>query len=224
MTDSEIKRKFRVEKGAVRPEALKFVMEKGGTTRVDALLDGRGGNAVMRAIRVQFLGRDPNLMQLTDDWDERPEMFYQKGRTEDWHLEVFEKRGVIAVVLGPEMKSNVDFFLLMDPDRVPIVTRQFSDRPTRIERPADPGEGWDGVVSYRWITANVSVDNPRPDWLNNRWVDSLEDSLKDEAKFYRGRAVKGHMVTSPESSPAPATDTRQIFQGPRSSENGRVLS
>lgn len=192
MTDSEIKKRFKTEKGAIRPEALKFVMEKGGTTRVDALLDGRGGSAVMRAIRVEFLGRDPNLMQLTDDWDERPEMYYQKGRTEDWHLEVFENRGVIAVVLGPEMRSNVECFILMDPNRVPIVTRQFADRPTPIERPRDPGEGWDGIVSYRFINVNATVDRDRPDWINNRWIDTLEDSLKDEAKFYRGRQVRGN--------------------------------
>jgi hypothetical protein len=192
MNDSDIKKRFKVEKGAIRPEALKFVMEKGSTVRVDALLDGRGGKAVVRALRVEYLGRDPYLMQLVDDWDERPEMFYQKGRTEDWHLEVFEKRGVIAVVLGPEMRSNVDCFILMDPDRVGVVTRQFVERPTRIEPPRDPGEGWDRKVSFNWVTANASASGNRPDWMSNRWIDDLESALKDEAKFYRGSMLRGN--------------------------------
>jgi hypothetical protein len=41
--DKDIKQKFKTEKGAIRPEALKLVADRPRDYRVDALLDGRGG-------------------------------------------------------------------------------------------------------------------------------------------------------------------------------------
>lgn len=190
MTDSQIKRRFRTEKGAVVPEALKMVAEKGETTRVDALLDGRGDKAVMRAIRVEYLGRPPSLMQLTDDWDERPVEYWKKGRTENWHLEVFEQRGVIAVMLGPTLTSRIDCFLLMDPDRVPVVTRGFSETETRIERPRDPGEGRNQVVSYGFVNANFDPSGDRPDWMDRRYCGEIERAMEAEARRYRGKFLR----------------------------------
>jgi hypothetical protein len=186
--DSDLKKRFKTEKGAVRPEALKFVPERGGTVRVDALLDGRGGNAIMRAIRVEYKGRGPSLIDLADAWDERPVEMYQRGRTEDWHIEVFEKKGVIAVVMGNGAYPSV--FVLANPDRIAVVQRQFVDGPTPVELPRDPGAGWDRLVRYSNVSLNLDVDASRPDWMNNRWMDDLRDSLRDEARNFRGDTLR----------------------------------
>ncbi len=187
-TDSDIKRKFKTEKGAVRPEGLKLVAEKGSTIRVDPLLDGRGGKAVMRAIRVEYKGRGPSIFDLTDAWDERPVEMYQRGRTEDWHLEFFETRGVIAVVLQNETHPSV--FILCDPDRLAVVQRQFTNERTRIERPRDPGEGWDRTVRFSNANVNVDLDGSRPERMGRRWMDDFTDSVREEARYYKGDTLR----------------------------------
>jgi hypothetical protein len=152
------------------------------------LLDGRGGKAVMRAIRVEYKGRGPSLFDLTDAWDERPVEMYQRGRTEDWHMEFFEKKGVAAIVMGKETHPSV--FILCGPDRLAVVQRQFTDEQTRIERPRDPGEGWDRTVRYGGANVNVDLDGNRPDWMNRRWIDELSDSIRDEARYFKGDVLR----------------------------------
>ncbi|CAN5341238.1 hypothetical protein BH11ARM1_BH11ARM1_14520 [soil metagenome] len=190
-TDSDIKKLFKTERGAVRPEALKFVADKGAVVRVDALLDGRGGKAVMRAIRVEYLGKEPSVMDMTDAFDEQPQAYYQTDRTEDWHLEAFPDHGVIAAVFGSGTGKNVICYILTSPERVGVVTRQFSSKETRVQPPHDPGEDWNRIVNLGSVYADIDLDNSRPEYMNGRWKDDLKESLLDEARNYRGRAIRG---------------------------------
>jgi opacity protein-like surface antigen len=179
-TDGSIKRAFQTEKGAVRPEALKFVNDRRDGVRVDALLDGRGGKAVLRAIRVQYDDQYPDLQKLSETLAERPLELWPRERTEDWRVLAFMQRGVIAVVAGSGARQYTPIVFLCDPKRMAASLEDYEERETPIGRPFDPGQDWDRVVRFGQIRWDFSYGKNKPEEFNGFWQRDLKNRIEDD--------------------------------------------
>jgi hypothetical protein len=184
-TDGDIKKRFQTEKGAVRPEALKFLTVKGSGVRVDALLDGRGDKAVMRAIRLEY-DAPMNLDRIAEDLKEEPVSMYLRERHENWRVMAFIDHGVLAV----DLDGRCDTFFLCPPGSVGTALRDFFDRQSDITTPRDPGEGWDRVVRFRFTSSSVSLGSSKPDALDADWRRRLGRRLENEAESIREPALR----------------------------------
>lgn len=187
MADKDLKKAFQTDRGAVRPEALLIATEKDSKIRVDALLDGRGDKALMQAIRVEYKDRAPNLSDLAKAWGEEPQPLYAINRTENWHVEIFPRHGVIVEAIG-EGDVDATVFILTTPERARLAVREFDREPTRIVAPRDPGKDWERVATFRRASASVTLGDNKPNSFDKRWRDDLSSRLEDQAEdFRRGR-------------------------------------
>lgn len=180
LTDGDIKKQFQTEKGAIRPEALKLVTTKDSGVRVDALLDGRGDKAVMRAIRVEY-DVPPTISSLTADLGEEPVPMYTRDRNEDWRVLAFVTKGVLAIDLG----GRVDSFILCAPDQVGIALRDFGDRQSPVTEVQDPGRGWDRIIRFADTDSSVTIGSNKPSWMDSDWRRRIGRRLENEAESIR---------------------------------------
>lgn len=186
-TDGEIKRRFRWERGPIRPEAVRLTVENPAIVRVDALLDGRGAKAAVRAIYVEFGARGPSLDDLRRDLGPS-ESGYARPRYEEWRIEAFAERGIVVLVTGEGNQERVESAILTAPARVPALLRDFSARPQPIEPAPDPGERWDRVVEFSTAYANVSWSNrDTPRELGDNAERDLKEDIEDELRGLGGR-------------------------------------
>jgi hypothetical protein len=185
LTDSEIKQKYQTEKGAIRPEALRITTERDSGVRVDALLDGRGGKAVMRAIRVEF-EKPPSLDQLAEAFGEKPVAMYNRERHEDWRILAFIDRGVLAM----DVQGKVDTFILCSPDRVGDALNVFYDQPSPVTIPSDPGRNWDRILRFNDVDVTVSLGSNRPSTLDYDWRRRVERRLQNEGESTRRGSLR----------------------------------
>lgn len=184
-TDKDIKKLFQTDKGAVRPEALKLLTVKDSGVRVDALLDGRGEKAVMRAIRLEY-DVPVALDKLTDDLGSQPTSLYMPERYEDWRVLSFEDRGVVAV----EMNGRITTFFLCAPSQVGYALKDFTTKENRISIPRDPGEGWDRIVRFSDTDSTVTIGSDKPDWMDSDWRRRLGRRLENEAESVRESSLR----------------------------------
>lgn len=185
MSDGELKKKFETDKGAVRPEGLRILATRGSGVRIDALLDGRGSKAVMRALRVQV--ETPMRMdQLADTLKESPLVLYAQDRWEDWRMLAFAERGILAL----EIEGRVDTYILMSPDRISAATRNFGEVESRVTNPPDPGRDWDRIIRFDNTYASVSLGSNRPEPLDSDWRRRLERRLENEAESLRASGLR----------------------------------
>lgn len=185
ITDGEIKKRFQTEKGAIRPEALKILTVKDSDVRVDALLDGRGDKATMRAIRLEY-DAPLDLDKLAEDLGEKPVAMYLRERHEDWRILAFVDRGVLAV----DQEGQTRTFILCTPDSVGTALRDFVDRRSDVTAPRDPGEGWDRVVRFAHTSSSISLGSSKPDELNADWRRRLGRRLENEAESIREPSLR----------------------------------
>lgn len=185
--DADIKKKFRTTRGAVVPEAL-LVVSADDTIRVDALLDGRGANAVVRAIRVKYEGRRPTLRDFERELDERPVHYFPRVRHEPWHIAAFEKEGILALVMGDRaVPDRIESVLLMNPERIAAVLRRYDTNITPVTDVIDPGERWDRVLEYGRIDAAIRISaNNRPGELDRGTINRIERDAEDDMRYSRG--------------------------------------
>lgn len=183
-TDSDIKRAFRTEKGAVRPEALKIVTDRPRDVRVDALLDGRGGKAVVRTIRVDWMYDPPTVAELEDAYDEHAVDHYLPGRNEDWKLVAFPFRGV----LGFSFKGNMTAFFLTTPEGLRRALGDYQEKPTSIVPVPDPGAGWNRTVTFGDSSVLLFVGDNAP----GEFDDSGRRRIREAAQY----AIEGTRTRS----------------------------
>ncbi|CAN5635303.1 hypothetical protein BH11ARM2_BH11ARM2_28430 [soil metagenome] len=185
-TDADIKRVFRTEKGAVRPEALKIVTDQPRDVRVDTLLDGRGGKAVVRAIRVEYMFGAPKLSELEDAYNERGEELYLPGRNDDWSLVSFPKQGVLVFSL----KGLASVFYLASPEGIARATGDFRDRPTPVVPVPDPGAGWDQTVTFGDSSVTLFIGDNAPGDFDEGGRRRMRDAVSDSLEGVRGRGLR----------------------------------
>lgn len=125
-TDKELKKAFKVGKGAMRPEGL--VLSSDDQWRVDALLDGRGGDA--KAIGLWFEAkRTKEANDLTKDLGSS-ETLYAMNRSSDWAVQAYPERGIALFVVHQGTRDFVEGVLLTDKDRILQLARGLKDSPT----------------------------------------------------------------------------------------------
>lgn len=185
LTDGDIKKLYQTDKGAVRPEALKLLTVKDSGVRVDALLDGRGDKAVMRAIRLEY-DTPLDIETVVRDLGEDPVALYLPERNEDWRILAFVDRGILAV----DLNGRFDTFFLCAPGQVGTALRDFSDRQSSVTAPVDPGRSWDRIVRFSDSDATVSLGSSRPDWMNTDWRRRLERRLENAAEAVREASLR----------------------------------
>ncbi|RYG35999.1 hypothetical protein EON81_11045 [bacterium] len=185
-TDADIKRSYRTEKGAVRPEALKIVTDRPKDVRVDALLDGRGGKATVRAIRVEYAFGAPTVDDLSDAFNETAEDYFLPGRNDDWKLWAFPKQGVLAFSL----KGIVSTFYLATPEGVARVLSNYRDRQTPVVPVPDPGADWDRTVVFGDSDVTLFVGENSPGDLDDSTRRRIRDGVRDSIEGIRGRNIR----------------------------------
>lgn len=185
-TDADLKKAFGAGKGAVRPEALRLTSAD-QNVRVDALLDGRGGKAVMRAIRVEW-DNGPSVAEVAAQLKTEPVELYDPTRHEDWGVIQFPGKGVLAVVLN----RRIDFWLLAAPAVADKIASSFTSQPSEVRPVPDPGEGWDRTVIYGLVQATVRVpsNDNIPSALNSSGRDDLQSYAVREGRNLRGRPLE----------------------------------
>jgi hypothetical protein len=184
-TDPELKRLFKAGKGGIRPESLRFPVQ--GERKVDALMDARGAKAKVKAIRIEF-GSDQDLQPITQGLGVEPVTLYQQDRWEDWSVAYYPGKGVAALQL--EGRSFV--FLLGNPNLMDQAVRKFSLEETDIVRRPDPGEDWDRVVTYDYVSVRVeqSKTDRVPNDLDSRGRSRLEEDFEERLR----RVIRGPLV------------------------------
>lgn len=159
-TDGEIKKSWRTEKGAIRPEAL-VISQPDGSPRIEALLAGRGSRAKLSGIRVTFPGGGPAPEFINRTFGTAPLVRYQSGRVEDWWVLAYPDRGVIFFVEGPEERARVRHAILADPERVQQALSLWSPEPTEVEPYIDPYEDQPRLALFGYTSVNFSLSGVR---------------------------------------------------------------
>ncbi|MCU0316364.1 MAG: hypothetical protein MUC92_07210 [Fimbriimonadaceae bacterium] len=182
MTDSEIKRKFRTTRGAIVPEALRLSTGESSAWIVDALLDGRGGNAKVRAVRLvprnlMTLSSVPSSdsLQLTRGW--------AKNRFTDYNLAADAERGILIHLNGDGQDPRVTAVYLGSATVMKLLSEDLVDEPTEIQPVPDPGARWDRMLEIGRTDVQVRFDSTnRPGSLSGRFPTDLEDDLSYELR------------------------------------------
>lgn len=126
--DKDIKKLYKVGKGAMRPEGL--VISNDDQWRVDALLNGRGGDA--KAIALWYESkRAVEFSDFTRDLGPA-ERSYVRDRSSDWSVNAWPERGIAMFVTQDGNRSYVEGVLLSDKERILTMTRGLEAQPTQI--------------------------------------------------------------------------------------------
>lgn len=176
--DAEVKKLFKTDRKAIRPEALRLRQSPGGPL-VDALLDGRGAKAKVTAFRIEYLV-PRRLDSLINDIGEKPKLYYQRFRQERWHLAVFPMKGIVAVVQG---LTDSSIIYLVGPSKIGQLVDDYSDKEEPVIVVKDPFAGQPKVALFGSV--HVSYD------LKNIGIEDQEDDRKFLEKSLRNITARG---------------------------------
>lgn len=126
--DKDLKKMFKVGKGAMRPEAL--VVSSDERWRADALLAGRGADA--KAIGVWFESKRASVLEdLVKDLADA-EKLYAVDRSSDWFVQAYPARGIALFAVREGNREFVEGVLLTDKDRLIQLSRSLKSEETRM--------------------------------------------------------------------------------------------
>jgi hypothetical protein len=154
-SDKEMKKAFKTDKGAIRPEGL--VIQNDGTRRVDALLDGRGGDA--KAIGLWI---EPKVATEVGDVIKElgdGERGYMTDRSSNWSIAAFPDRGIAVFGVREGNREYVDGVLLSDPARIKQLSRSFDTGETKIIDLREIFERKDPRVFIRAFDLSMTAKN-----------------------------------------------------------------
>jgi hypothetical protein len=154
-TDGEAKKRFATEKGAIRPEALRFTKAATSDPTIHALLDGRGAKAVIQGFWLDYWSKAISESDFVTQSHQEPESRFMSTRHEDWKWLHWSEKGVAAVVLN----GWVVGVLLADPNRIRRQLQYLSTTLTPVVAVPDPGANWDRVATFGSV--DVDVDRTR---------------------------------------------------------------
>ncbi|MBX3095320.1 MAG: hypothetical protein KF812_00515 [Fimbriimonadaceae bacterium] len=180
--DGDLKAKFPTSGSPVRPEARRIGVT--GPFVVDALLDGRGENAVVRALRVEFKEAGPNHRTMSLLYDEDPVTLFAKERYSDWKLIAFPRRGVWLYTVGDEAPRTA---FLCSAENLKEVLQATDRKPSTFSEIQDPGDGWDRTVTFSDYYVDVRIENSgRPSACNRGLEYSIESQIERQLERLRG--------------------------------------
>ncbi len=181
-TDDDLKKTFGVNKNPIRPEAVYVKTVADAPMRLDALLDGRGGKAKVTALRLEYPGRAPSVVELETSLQEKSVAFYAVDRYEDWSVRVFPSRGIAAFVMGEKEFMRTSLILLMQPTRLgDLVNSLRREQPTPVTAYNPRFTDDDLLVTYGDIS--VSLTSSSVDFQRKRDVeDDIEDELRRRSR------------------------------------------
>lgn len=126
--DKDLKKMFKVGKGAMRPEAL--VIGQDDQWRYDALLNGRGGDA--KAIAVWAEARKAVEVRDLAGAIGEPERLFARDRSSDWSVLTYPERGLALFATRQGSREFVDGVLLTDKGFITQLVRNLESEETRI--------------------------------------------------------------------------------------------
>jgi hypothetical protein len=164
--DKDLKKMFKVGKGAIRPEAL--VIGQDEKWRYDALLNGRGGDAKAIAVWAEAR-RAIELSELNEGLD-RPEVGFVRDRSSDWAVNIYPAKGIAIVTTMRGPREYVDGVLLTSPDYTTQLARTLEPRATQILDLRQIFDSKDRRVYLRSFSLtlsskNISIDRAREERL-----------------------------------------------------------
>lgn len=155
-TDSELKKLYKTDKGAFRPEAI--VLDKGelGSTRVEAVMLGRGAGAKVQGFRLSWKPVE-SLDRITRGLPSAPLLLYPRERYEDWAIAAYPDRGIALFVTHTERNPDVEAAVLCTPDALRFALRGYDDRKSEITEYRDPYEGKPKVMEFGSTSVKFNV-------------------------------------------------------------------
>ena len=130
-TTADIKKLFKTSKGAVRPEAMLLPQPQNSPVRVDVLMIGRGANSVLSGFRLAYTDGGTDLKTLSESLKLEPETWYPREHFDDWRVEAFPERGIVAFMEGSGRTERTSVVLLCAPFHVRDVIASCEHQPTR---------------------------------------------------------------------------------------------
>lgn len=153
--DKDLKKMFKVGKGAIRPEAL--VIGTDMQWRYDALLNGRGGDA--KAIAIWAESKKPvEVSEIASDLG-TGERYFARDRSSDWSVLAYPDRGIALYATREGSREFVEGVLLTDKDYVRQLIRTLDTRETQILNIQDIFDRKDRRVSLRSLNINFTRKN-----------------------------------------------------------------
>ncbi len=177
-TDAEVKKLFKTDRKAIRPEALRLRQSPGGPL-VDALLDGRGAKAKVTAFRIEY-PVPTRLDSLTKEIGEKPKLYYQRFRQERWHLAVFPTKGIVAVIQG---LTDSPIIYLVGPSKIGQLVDDYSDKEEPVIVVKDPFAGQPRIAMFGSVRVSYN--------LKNIGIEDQEDDRKFLEKSLRNITARG---------------------------------
>lgn len=117
-TTADIKKMFKTSKGAIRPEAMVLPLPEKSPVRVDVLMNGRGPKSLLSGFRLAYAEGGVDLKALAETLKSEPEAWYPREHFDDWRVEAFPERGIVAFVEGSGRAERVSLVLLCAPFHV----------------------------------------------------------------------------------------------------------
>ena len=153
--DKDLKKMFKVGKGAMRPEAL--VIGQDDLWRYDALLNGRGGDAKAIAVWAEAK-KAVEVLDLIEGLEAR-NIFYVRDRSSDWSMIAYPDRGIALFATMQGSREFVDGVLLTDKSYLKQLTRGLDARATPVVDLREAFYARDRRVYIRSFSVDISRRN-----------------------------------------------------------------
>ena len=155
---ADIKKMFKTSRGAVRPEAMVLPQPENSPLRVDVLMNGRGAKSLLSGFRLAYSDDGIDLKALADALKSRPEAWYPKTHFDDWRVETFPERGIVAFVEGSGRTERVSLVLLCAPFHVRDVIAACDHQPAPAQNIQDVFPDNKRVVEIGQARVDINCD------------------------------------------------------------------
>lgn len=158
-TDGTLKKRFRTDRGAIRPEGLVLAQAADKGLRVDALLAGRGKDAPVIALRLQFQRFAPSREAFEKELGGETEARFARNRYSDWAILTHEEKGVAAFAIRERNETIVESLIFTTPARIRELTRGLSAESGEIGDLQREFDRLDRTVKVRSTSVSISAKN-----------------------------------------------------------------
>jgi hypothetical protein len=158
-TDGTLKRRFRTDRGAIRPEGLVLAQSQDKGLKVDALLAGRGKDAPVIGIRLQFLRFAPTRETFEKELGGETETFFARNRYSDWAVLTNEEKGIAAFAVRERNDTVMESLVFTTPARIRELTRGLSSGAGDIGDLQREFDRLDRTVKVRSTSVTMTAKN-----------------------------------------------------------------
>lgn len=176
-TDAELKKLYKTSKGAMRPEGILLTQPDSANYRVDALLKGRGKDARLNGIRINYRGAEPSLEALCQDLPGAPAMFFPKTRYEDWAVAAYPQRGVAFFLDRASDHPVVEWALVSNPDTLLSALQGLGVESSEVVEYVDPYRDLPRLLELGTVSVSFHFDGIQAE-DRDQDRDDLERAMK----------------------------------------------